>query len=74
VIYENVQNNDWVPVIASGLFIGVKQGVLQFSPEHLRVVLAVAVLALPLVNVLIQKEQYDWVRFWMRLNCWGWSQ
>lgn len=57
-----LQNHDWVPAIASGLFIGVKKGLLTFSTEQLRVVLAVAVLALPVVNVLIQKQKHDWVR------------
>lgn len=57
-----MQNNDWVPALASGLFIGVKKGVLAFTTEQLRVVLAIAVLTLPLVNVLIQKKNYDWVR------------
>lgn len=51
-----------MPVIASGLFIAVKKGVVAFSTEQLKVTLAVAVLALAVVNVLIQKKNYDWVR------------
>lgn len=60
-----MQNTDLVPAVASALFLAVKKGVLAFSTEQLRVVLAIAVLTLPVVNVLIQKQNYDWV--WLLL-------
>lgn len=48
-------------MIAAGLFLGMKKGFLSFATEQLRMVLAVAVLALAVVNVVIQKQNYDWV-------------
>lgn len=57
-----MQNDDWPPVIAAGLFIAVRQGAVTFSSPELRMVLALAALSLPIVNVLTNREQYNWVR------------
>lgn len=57
-----VQNDDWPPVIAAGLFIAVRQGAVSFSTPELRMVLAIAAISLPVVNVLTNREQYNWVR------------
>jgi hypothetical protein len=56
-----VQKGDWVPALASGLFIAAKKGIFTFTSDQLRMVMAVAALALPICNVLVRKEQYDWV-------------
>lgn len=57
-----LQNDDWPPVIASALFIALKQGVITFGSEELRMVLALSALSLPMVNVLTNREKYNWVR------------
>jgi hypothetical protein len=56
-----VQDNDWPTLIAVALFVGVKQNIIAFGSEELRIVLAVAAVALPLVNIVTRKDTYDWV-------------
>lgn len=44
------------------MFVALKQGAITFGSKELRMVLAVAALALPVVNILTNREQYNWVR------------